>query len=176
MCAMFVPTTPILDVTRLQGKTLDSPEFKEFMIRLTQYLNKLAVATNDKDSGEYSTTQEISGQTYFQEPGTDVIRGTFRKVIDWTANTTSGDAFLPNTGADTTPHGITVNATTIFTRIYGVATDPSTSYIPLPYASPTAANNIELSLDGTNVTITTGSDRTGYTSCYVIVEYINPQS
>ena len=59
-----------------------------------------------------------------------------------------------------------------FTRLYGAATDPSTSFLPIPFAHPTAANNIALSADATNVSITTGSDRTGYTACYVVLEYI----
>jgi hypothetical protein len=42
----------------------------------------------------------------------------------------------------------------------------------LPYASPTDADNIELSVDVTNVSITTGSDRTGFTTTYIVLEYI----
>jgi hypothetical protein len=45
-------------------------------------------------------------------------------------------------------------------------------YIPLPYASPTLVNNIQLSVDATNVTITTGIDYSAYTVTYVILEYI----
>jgi len=80
---------------------------------------------------------------------------------------------LPNTGTTNVADGITVTAGTIFTRIYGVANNQAgTSYLPLPYASPTAASNIELSVNNTNVTIVTGSNRVAYTVTYVVLEFI----
>ena len=80
---------------------------------------------------------------------------------------------LPNAGTKSVPHNIPINGSYTFTRIYGAASDTTgLNYIPLPYASPTAANNIELNLDATNVNIITGSNRSNFNITYVIVEYI----
>jgi len=164
MCALLVPTTPILDITKLKGKSLDSPEFTEFMIRLTQYLNQLATSANNNDSGEYSLAQSPNKQSFWALNAGETPRSVNRIVVDFGG--------LPNAGTTSVAHGITVTATTIFTRIYGVANDLSTSFKPLPYSSPTLVDNIELEVDATNVNITTGADETGYTSCYVILEWI----
>jgi hypothetical protein len=80
---------------------------------------------------------------------------------------------IANTGTLSVPHGISVSSATSSTLVIGSATNPTTkSMIPLPYASPILANNIELNADATNVNITTGSDRSGYTVTYVILEYL----
>jgi hypothetical protein len=70
-------------------------------------------------------------------------------------------------------HGITCNASTTFTRIYGVATNPVApySYIPLPYVG-VPGGSIELNVDGMNINIITTDDKTAYTRCYVVVEYL----
>lgn len=164
MCAQLVSTTPLLDITRLQGKNLDSPEFKEFMIRLTQYLNLLALSSNGKDDGTYSTAADSNGQSFWSLNPGETPRAVNRVVIDFGA--------LPNNTTKSVAHNITINATTIFTRIYATANDPSTSFIPIPYADSAGTDNIELDIDANNVNITTASDKRGYTSCYVILEWI----
>lgn len=167
MCAIFVPNTPQLDVTSLQGKTLDSVEFRQFMIRLTQFLNLLALAANSKDSGVYDLAEDANNQAWFDPNNTGQARNVLRKVINFGA--------LPAV-TSSQPHGITITADTVFTRIYGVATDPSTSFIPIPYAAANGTDNIELEVTATDVVITTGSDRSAYTICYVVLEYIAAQS
>jgi len=174
---LFVPTTDIFDITNLEGKDLSSPEFRQFLIVLTQRINEISLQLNLKDTGIYSEQEFVNSQVFFPNPAlssttaqTPTQRQAFRKVINFVDGTTV--VSLPNAGSTSVAHGITVDANTTFTRIYGAATDPSTSFIPLPYSSPTLVDNIELSVDGTNVTITTGSDRTGFTNCYVVVEYL----
>ena len=62
---------------------------------------------------------------------------------------------------------------TTFTRVYATASDTTGfNYIPVPYASSTAANNIELNVNGTNVNIITGSNRSNFNICYVVLEYL----
>lgn len=168
---LFVPTTYMFDVSTLEGKDLSSPEFKEFIIRLTQRINELALNLNRKDTGIYSTEEYVNSQVYFPDQTLSsittkapVLRTVFRKVIDFGG--------LPNTGTTSVAHNIILDANSIFTRIYATATDPNTSYIPIPYSSSTLANNIEINVDTTNVNITTGSDRTGFTTCFVVIEYI----
>jgi hypothetical protein len=134
-------------------------------------LNQMSLVLNTKDTGYYPLTEFVCGQLYFPDPTltsasttTPVWRQVFRKVINFGA--------LPNTATKTVAHGITITATTSFTRIYGVATDPSTSFLPLPYSSATANDVIEVWVDATNVNIKVGKDRSGYTTCYVVLEYL----
>jgi hypothetical protein len=78
-----------------------------------------------------------------------------------------------STSPQNTAHGITINSNLIITRLYGVATDPSTNFIPLPYIDMTGgANHIELSMDGTNIILRSNLDYSGFTSAYVVVEYV----
>jgi len=145
----------------------EDEEEKDLKIR--QYLNDIATATNTKDSGIYDAVETITGQSFLplfstQTGANATYRTVFRKVIDFGA--------LPNTTTKSVAHGITFGSTFSATKIYGASTNPGTSWIPLPYASPTAANNIELNLDATNVNVITGSNRTAYTRTFIIVEYI----
>jgi len=169
----FIPTTQLWDVSEVYEGNVGNDDLKELLVRLYQNLNRMALSLNVKESAYYDTQEFVTGQQFFPLPGLNSsgtrfpdYRSTFRKVINFGA--------LPNTGTTNVAHGITCDANTIFTRIYGVATDPTGgfSYLPLPYSSPTLVSNIELSVDGTNVTIITGSDRTAYTVCYVVAEWI----
>lgn len=168
----FVPTTAIFDVDLLYEVDVNSPEFKELLVRLYQNVNLMSLVLNTKDSGYYNTQEFVSGQLFFPDVATNDgdsnandFRQGIRSVINFGA--------LPNAAGKSVAHGITVSASTQFTRIYATATDPvGFNYIPIPYASPTAANNIELSVDATNVTITTGIDRTAFTKCIVVLEYV----
>jgi hypothetical protein len=169
----FIPTTQLWDVTEIYEENVGNEPLKELLVRMYQNLNRMALSLNVKESGYYDTQEFVTGQQYFPLPGLNSsgtrvpdYRQTFRKVVNFGG--------LPNAGTTNVAHGINCDANTIFTRIYGVATDPTGgfSYLPLPYASTTLINNIELSVDGTNVTVITGIDRTAYTICYVICEYI----
>ena len=168
----FIPTTNLWDPTEIYSTEVTSPEFKELLVRLYQDLNSMAIAINLKDTGYCDTAEFITGQKFFPKPGltslsaqTPDFRQAYRKLINF--------GTLPNAGTTNVAHGITVDANTIFTRIYGVATNPvGLSYLPLPYSSTTLINNIELSVNNTNVTITTGINRVAYTVTYVVLEYI----
>ncbi len=169
----FAETNFIWDVQKLQTVDVQSPEFKELLVRLYQNVGKMATILNIKDTGQYQITELVNGQLYFSNPAyssataiNPALRQVYRKVINYTTA-------LPNTGTATIAHGITCTTMTTFTRIYGVANDTTNkAYLPLPYASPTLANNIELKVDGTNVTIITGSNRTAFTITYIVLEYM----
>lgn len=172
---LYLPTTDVFDSLNLQNIDPSSREFKDFLTRLRQTINSISIAVNLKDTGYYITDEMANGQLYFPDPALNsttlkrpTFRNVFRKVIDFGA--------LPNAGvgnAISIPHGITINTNFSFTRIYGTATDPNTSFIPLPYAGlAVSANNVELSVDTTNVVITAESDRRGYTTTYVVLEWI----
>ncbi len=168
----FVSTTQVWDVARLYEIDIQSPEFKELLVRLYQNINNIATVLNLKDTGYYALTEFINGQLYFNDPAIPLtsvsnpaFRQVFRKVIDFGA--------LPNAGTKSVAHGLTITSGFRFTRIYATASDPiGMNYIPIPYASPTDANNIELNVDATNVNIITGSNRTAFTTTYVVLEYV----
>lgn len=167
----FVTTTQVWDVALLQSINVNSPEFKELLVRMYQQLNLMANVINVKTSGKYPLLEFVTSKAWFPNPAYNsstatqpVERPVLRKVINF--------GTLPNTATKSVAHGITITPNTRFTLIYATASDPSTSFIPIPYASPVLANNIELNVDAVNVNITTGSNRNAYTTCFVVLEYI----
>lgn len=170
----FIPTNYIWDIQQLQEMDI-KPELKELLVRLYQNINNIAFAVNISDKGFYELSEFVNGQLFFINPNNNssttaaanpAQRQVLRKVINFGA--------LPNTAAKAVAHNINCTAATTFTRIYATASDTTgLAYVPIPYASAAAvANNIELSVDGTNVTITTGSNRSNFNACYVVLEYI----
>lgn len=173
----FIPTTFIWDVQRLHEIDVKSPEFKELLIRLYQNLNRMALSLNQKGTGLYPLIEFNTNKVFFPNPAltsitpqTPTDRNVFRKVINFGA--------LPNTGTKAVNHDIPFNtpagaSTYSLTQLYGAASDQiGLNYIPLPYASPTAAQAIELRATGTQVIVTTGSNRSAFTTCYIVIEYI----
>ena len=170
----LIPTTRIYDIESLE---IDNPGLKEFLVQLYQTVNLLSVTVNQKDTGYYTLDEFVNSQYFFpntiapgnyEDSATD-FRTVYRTVVNFGA--------LPNAGTKAVPHniqGIGANTTFSFTRIYATATDPAApSFIPIPFASTIAvANNIALFVDQTNVNITTGLNRSNYTICYVVLEYL----
>jgi len=162
----FLGTTQVFD---LSSTDMNSEDFD---VRLRHNFNNVVLGLNTRDSGYYAQEEFINGQLFYPDysrvdsansaPAT--YRQVYRKVID--------TGTLPNTGTTNTAHGITVTSNFVFTRIYGCATDPvGLIGLPLPYASPVAANNIEVSVTATNVVITTGNNRAAFTKSHVVIEY-----
>ena len=168
----FVPTTNIWDATFIQDIDVNSPEFKELLIRLYQNLNLMALTLNTKDSGLYTNDEFVNGQLYFPNPALSSstttnpsARNVYRKVINFGA--------LPNTATKSVLHDIPITAGYSFTRIYGAASDQvGLTYLPLPFVDAAGTDNIQLDVDQFDINITTTSDRTNYTVTYVIVEYL----
>lgn len=171
----FIPSTNVWDVSQLQSMDVTSPEFKELLIRLHQNINNIAIAINLRDAGYYDQKEFINGQRYFPNPMIDAtaspyINPAFRQVFRMVVNFGQ----LPDTNFKSVNHNIPgISNMFTFTRIYATASDTTgLNYIPIPYASPVLVNNIELSVNATQVTITTGSNRTNFNECYVVLEYI----
>lgn len=170
----FVPTTNVWDVGEILAIPNLDPKLQEVLVRLYQNLNLMSLVLNIKDSGFYDLSEFVNGQLWFPNQTTpattfDTADSLYRQAFRTVINTGQ----LPNTGVTTTPHNITVSASTTFTRIYGAASDTSGfNYIPLPYASPTLVNNIQLDVDATNVIITTGSNRSNFNISYCVIEYL----
>lgn len=167
----FVNSTYIWDVQALYQTDVTSPEFKELLVRMYQNINAISLVLNIKDTGMYETSEFVNGQIYFSNPAlnssTDQTadqRQVFRTVVNF--------GQLPN-GSKQVDHNISTNAAVTFTRIYGAASDTSgLNYIPLPYASASGTDDIELRVTSSKVIVTTASDRTTFNVCYIVLEYL----
>lgn len=176
----FGPTTNVWDVTELQDIDVKSPEFKELLVRLYQNINLMALVLQVADKGIYDTQEFVNGQLWYPNPAynsTTASSAQYRQVFRTVINMNATEPNLPNNGTISLPHGIPWNADMSWTRVYGVATNPTAASnakdgIPLPYVSVTAGQSIELYTTDTNVVITTQADYTAYTICYVVLEYL----
>ena len=150
--------------------SLEIPDDPDLLREYNELLfERINTAVNSKEGALYVPKENATFQNYFgttasvADPAAN-FRPTYRMVINFGA--------LPNTGTTSVAHGIAFTTQFQLTRMYGATTDPvNLLYLPLPYASPTLANNISLDADGTNVNIITGSDRTAFTLTTVVLEY-----
>lgn len=169
----FAPTTNVWDVNEILTLENIDPKLKELLVRLYQNLNLMSILLNIKDSGFYDLQEFVNGQLWFPNQTTPVTtfdtatalyRQNFRTVVNFGA--------LPNAGTKPVPHNIFVTAMTIWTRIYGAATDSAALFgIPLPYVSTTAGDSIELDITSTSVSITTAANYSAYTAV-IVIEYL----
>lgn len=161
----LLPITYIWDVQAVREMDFNSAQFKELLVRMYQNINLITTTLNVKDTGFYDVQPYVTGQQFYPLPDTPNFRPAMRLLV------VTGQ--LPNAGTKSVPHGLTPTSAFTITKIYGAASDTTgKTYIPLPYASPTLANNIELYADATNVNIITGSDRTNFNTSIVVMEYI----
>lgn len=131
---------------------------------LNDDIREINYAVNAREVSIYETAPQSTGQRWFTADDNQTKRGVKRKVVNFGA--------LPDTTSSSVAHGITVTANTLFTKITAVANDPSTKFVPLPWVKADGSERVEIYADGTNVVITTNFDATGYTTCYVILEYM----
>lgn len=160
----FVQTTFILDVARINEIDVNSDEFKELLVRLYQNLNRMVLSLNAKDTGFYALNQFVPGQQFFPATAsTSLVNQDYRSVTRLVINFGA----LPHTTSKSVAHGITINSSVTFTRIYATASDVSGfNYIPIP------SFNATIAVDSNNVTITTTANLTNYTIVYVILEFL----
>jgi hypothetical protein len=164
---LFVPQTLNFDVSRLQDVDVKSPEFKELLVRLYEYINTMSITLNLKESGYYPLQEFVTSNQFFQTvPSvTQELRQEFRLLVNVGAL---------GAGVTSVAHGLTIGSTWIFTQIYGAASyynavPANSRYYPLPYADP--AGDIILQVNGTDVVITNNSG-VAFTSCYVVLKYV----
>lgn len=172
--ANFLPITQNFDAQDVRNMDIGSKEYKDLIVGLYQSVNRSSNSINDKVIGLYDTQEYACGKVYFSAPTsggasssatTPYLRPVYRKVIVFGA--------LPNAASTTIAHGITVTSGLFFTRIVGTANDPiAKKQLPLPYASTTLVNSIELYIDDGNIVIVTGIDRTMYTQTEIVLEYL----
>jgi hypothetical protein len=163
-------------VAKLANTDVNSPEFKELLVRLYQNLNRMALVVNAKETGVYNNAFSTpTSQQWFPNPSFNsttaqiaTLRPTDRTVINFGPLPSAGDGFVRQV-----PHNITCTAATTFTRIYAMASDTTGKhYIPIPYVDVTNTNPVQIDVDATYVTITTLTDLSTYNICYVVLEYL----
>lgn len=168
---LYIENTNIYDVQSIYSMDINSTQFKEFLVLLTQSINKHALAINNKDTGFYPLTEFVCGQLYFPDPTlkatspqTPTQRNVFRKVFNYGA---LGNGALPPVA-----HGIDIISSFKFTRIYGVASDPiGLTYIPLPYVG-VSDGSVQITVNATHININCADDKSAYTNTFIILEYI----
>lgn len=159
----YVPTTNVWDVARLYEVEVNSPEFKELLVRLYQNVNNIAIVLNTKATGYYLNEEFVSGKLFFNPVSNDPLE--LRPGYLMAVNTGPLGA-----GVTTINHGIAVTDTFHWMFIYGAATNTTTLVgYPLPFASATN-NNIEVSVTATQVLINNNSGVT-FTDSQVTLEY-----
>jgi hypothetical protein len=159
----YVPTTNVWDVSQLYEVEVNSPEFKELLVRLYQNINNIALVLNTKSTGYYIDQEFVSSKLFFNPTSNDpqLLRNGFIKSI----NTGALAA-----GITAVNHDIVVTDTFTWMFISGAATDTGTLVgYPLPFASA-AGNNIEVTVTATQVVIDNNSGVT-FTDSQVTLEY-----
>lgn len=174
----FVPTTQSFDRSLIAQLSID-PTLKDFLIRLSDTTNNIASALNTKITSINIEDEILTGAQWYKDPSLSSLtsqdpqyRGEYSKIILFGA--------LPDGTASTTKsvaHGITFDATTTFVEIKGTATKTSSAYaaIPVPYSSPTLANNIQVDVDATNITVTVDAtiDWSPYDTCIFVLKMLH---
>jgi hypothetical protein len=137
---------------------------------IVENLKKISNAVNLRTIGWLLDEELLSGQAFI--PGTGLTgtsqqyRQVLRKVIDFGA--------LPNTATKSVAHGITFDANFTLIHMWASATDPTgLQAFPIPFADPTVpTSTVSVYMTNTNIVISTGSNRSAFTRCFVFIEYI----
>ena len=162
---VFLPTTVNFELGLLQDVDLNSPQFRELLVRLYQYVNQISLVVNQKTSCYFDTTAFVDGNLFFPNPNTPVAntpiyRNEIRKVIQLPDG-------LPNTTTIMIAHGIPVTTAWTWVGAYGAATDTSNGY---GYFIPN--NGVTVYVDNTYVYITTSSDLSAYNYGLIVLMYL----
>ena len=166
----FVPTTFIWEgLQQLSTINVNSPEFKELLVKLYENLNRIVLALNVKDSAYYNPTEFVTGGLLFPNPTASAsAQPQWRQIF----RVKPSGGTLPNAGLLSFPHGILFDGNYTVLSIAGAATDNvGLTYLPLPYVS-VSGDAIEMWVDSTNVNIITQSDRTNYTISEIVIMYV----
>ena len=159
----YVPTTNVWEVARLYEVDVNSPDFKELLVRLYQNVNNIAIVLNTKATGYYINEEFVSGKLFFNPTSNRPLE--LRPGYIMTVNT--GPL---GTGVTAINHGVPVTNTFKWMFISGAATNTTTLVgYPLPYADA-SGNNIQVSVTATQVIINNASGIT-FTDSQVTLEY-----
>lgn len=140
---------------------------------IVEQLKKISNAVNIREIGFFLDEELLSGKSFI--PGTNntldggtsqQFRSILRKVIDFGP--------LPNAGTKSVPHGITFDANFTLIDLWAAATDPvALQAFNINFADPAGSMfNVAVTMNSSTVAITTGVNRSSFTRCFVIIEYI----
>jgi hypothetical protein len=139
----------------------------ERIIRITEVLSSLANAVNARTIGTFQPTELANGNVYSFSSTSNALSGTFQKMIPVT---------LGNTNTVSVAHGIQklLYCTTIrgFANDVVASTVPQsypTTFIPLPQSAP---DDVSITVDQTNVNVTTSTATYAGFQGFVIIEYV----
>jgi hypothetical protein len=160
----YVQQTPVFDVSRIYQTDVNSTEFKELIVKLTQEVNNHAICLNNKISGMYLTEEFVSGKLLFNPNSSSQLdlRACFIEVVN-----------VGPLGPGITPanHGLTVTNTWKWLFIGGAATNTNTLVgYPITFGGA-ANNNIGVNVTNTQVIVNNNSGVT-FTDSYVVLEYV----
>ncbi len=135
---------------------------------LVEQLKKISNGVNIREIGWFLDEELLSGKAFIPSAnisgGSQQYRTILRKVVDFGP--------LPAAGTLTKPHGITFDSNFTLMQLYGAATDPvGLTAIGLGHAAA-APFQVELYINATDVVIVVGSNRSNYTRCFIVIEYI----
>lgn len=161
----YVATTNVWDVSRLYEIEVNSPEFKELLVRLYQNINNISLVLNTKSTGYYINQEFVSGKLFYNPselPNDPLqLRPGFIMTVD------TGPL---GSGVTSIDHGIAVTDAFQWMFISGAATNTGTMVgYPLPFAGATG-NNIEVTVTATQIVINNNSGVT-FTQSQVTLEY-----
>lgn len=151
------------DQSSLQSQlplSIELPEDQqEFRFKVNDLYQRTASSINTKEGGLYLPEEKTNGQQYFDPLNPQKNKNVYRMVVDFGA--------LPNMTSKSVAHNIVGwNSDFRLTRAYGAATDPiALEALPIPN------DGILLSINSTNVTVTTTSNLSAYTSTTIVIEY-----
>jgi hypothetical protein len=138
---------------------------------VVEQFKKHGNAINAREIGFFLDQELLSGKSFI--PGLNIVtdggstqqfRTILRIVVDFGP--------LPNAGVKTVPHGITFDANFTLIQLWASATDPTNlTAIPIPFVSSTIAP-VQIFINATDIVITTTSNLSTYTRCFVFIEYI----
>ncbi len=166
----YVPETLNMDVTAIFTTDVNSPEFKELIVKLYMGVTLMAQVVNTKITGIYEPNEFLTSSQYPARttlPAGSAPRQSYWVWVDFGA--------LPNAGAKSVNHNIPwLNGQTTVLHIYGAATNTTAdTAIPLPYSSPAALNaQIQVDVSSTQVTVTTAINYSAYNQAYFVIEYL----
>jgi hypothetical protein len=179
----YIETTQILSDDEIRNLNPNDPKLKEYLIKLQEKINLIALVLNTKESGFYSLDEFVTGNLYFPDPANLTrsspsgvapnYRNTFRVTINF--------GQLPNNTTKSVAHGISFQASnaplnyngyTLVSTTGGASDTTARLYIPIPFPHATGAASISMDIDATNVTITTNNNRTNFNDCKIVLEFL----
>jgi hypothetical protein len=143
---------------------LNFPEEKgELSGTLSRMYGNISYRLNNREIAIYDLSERTTGQKWTDSANLQVPKETFRKIFEIGAI---------NTGVtSTTAHGLT--GVSSYTKIAGTAITDTPDNRPIPYADVTAVTDqIEITVNGTNIIIVNGATAPNITSAIVILEYL----